>query len=119
MDKEKVLKMKPSAYRSMLMGKLGLTKSNPEKKKDLIRWGNANKGEKWINLTALITDKKKQPCGMKGKNQIKLNLPSVCRPSVRVNKKTPKPLASELSVQKIKKAIQIKKKGKRINWNEL
>jgi hypothetical protein len=111
MDKEKVLKMKPSAYKSMMLGQLGLT--NPEKKKDLLRW----KKEKWINLTALITDNKKLPCGQKGKKQG--NLPSVCRASVKISDKTPKPLSSQLSKQQIKKAIEIKKKGKTIKWNEL
>ena len=118
MNKEKVLKIKPSAYRSMMMGKLGLTKSTPQKKKDLLRWGSATKGEKWINLTALITDNKKLPCGQKGKKQG--NLPSVCRASIKISdKKTPKPLASQLSKQQIKKAIQIKQKGERINWKNL
>jgi hypothetical protein len=113
MNKEKVLKMKNSAYKSMMMGKLGLSKSTPEKKKDLLRW----KKEKWINLTALITDNKKLPCGQKGKKQ--RNLPSVCRASIKINEKTPKPLTSQLSKQQIKKAIKIKQKGERINWKNL
>jgi hypothetical protein len=115
MNKEKVLKMKPSAYKSMMMGKLGLSKSTPEKKKDLLRW----KREKWINLTALITDNKKLPCGQKGKKQKERNLPSVCRASIKINEKTPEPLVSQLSKQQIKKAIQIKQKGQRINWKNL
>jgi hypothetical protein len=119
MNKEKVLKMKPSAYRSMMMGKLGLTKSTPQKKKDLLRWGSATKGEKWINLTALITDNKKLPCGQKGKKQKQRNLPSVCRASVKINKKTPTPLSGNISKQQIKKAIKIKQKGERINWKNL
>ena len=55
----------------MLMGKLGMTKSTPSKKQDLLRWGSPTKGEKWINLTATyITDKDKEyPCGQKGKKQ--------------------------------------------------
>jgi hypothetical protein len=114
-QKEAVKNMKPSAYRSMLMGKLGMTKSTPEKKKDLLRWGSANKGEKWVNLTAYITDGKKNiPCGTKGKNQG--NLPSVCRPSVKVNEKTPKPLANELNKKQIANAVFIKKQNKRIDW---
>jgi hypothetical protein len=115
MNKEKVLKMKNSAYKSMMMGKLGLSKSTPEKKKDLLRW----KKEKWINLTALITDNKKLPCGQKGKKQKQRNLPSVCRPSIKISEKTPKPLTSQLSKQQIKKAIKIKQKGERINWKNL
>jgi len=57
-QKEAVKSMKPSAYRSMLMGKLGMTKSSPEKKKDLTRWGSPTKGEQWINLSILINKKK-------------------------------------------------------------
>jgi hypothetical protein len=114
MDKEKVLKMKPSSYRSMLMGKLKLSKTTPEKKKDLLNW----KREKWQNLTAKITDGDKfYPCGQKGKKQG--NLPSVCRASVKISNKTPKPLSSQLSKQQIKKAIEIKKKDKRINWKTI
>jgi len=117
-QKEAVKNMKPSAYRSMLMGKLKMTKSTPESKKDLLRWGSANKGEKWVNLTAYITDGKKDiPCGTKGKNQG--NLPSVCRPSVKVNEKTPKPLANELNRKQIAKAISIKKQNKRIDWQNM
>jgi hypothetical protein len=118
---EAVKKMKPSAYRSMLMGKLGMTKSTPDKKKALERWGSPAKGEKWINLTATyITDKDKSyPCGQKGKKQIKKDLPSVCRPSVKVSDKTPKPLAQNLTKKQIEKAIEIKKKDLMIYWDKL
>lgn len=118
-QKEAVKQMKPSAYRSMLMGKLGMTKSTPDKKKSLLQWGSPTKGEKWINLTAKLTDKKELPCGTQGRKQKEKNLPSVCRPKYRVNEKTPKPLAGNVSPQKIKKAIAIKKKGEYIKWNEL
>jgi hypothetical protein len=115
-EKEAVKKMKPSAYKSMMLGKLGMNKSSPEKKKDLLRWGSPTMGEKWVNLSAFITDKIKDlPCGTKGKQQIKQNIPSVCRPSVKVNEKTPK-LAKEFTKKQIKKAIEIKKKNERINW---
>lgn len=119
-EKEAVKKMKPSAYRSMLMGKLGMTKSTPKKKQDLLRWGSPTKGEKWVNLTSTyITDKDKEySCGTKGKRQIQQNLPSVCRPSKKVSDKTPI-LAYDLSKKQIEKAIQIKKKNKRINWSKL
>ena len=110
----KVLKMKPSAYRSMLMGKLGLTKTTPKKEKDLIRW----KSERWVNLTPkAMGDNAFYECGRKGKEQG--GLPSVCRPSVKINEKTPKPLAKELSKEQIKKAIEIKRRGGRINWQKL
>jgi len=114
-EKEAVKKMKPSAYRSMLMGKLNMTEKTPKKTKDLKRW---NQKEEWINLSALITDKKELPCGTKGKKQIAQNIPSVCRPSKKANDKTPK-LAKEFTKKQIEKAIEIKKKGKRINWNEI
>jgi hypothetical protein len=112
---QKIKKMKPSAYKSMMMGKLGLTKTTPKKKKDLIRWKN----EKWVNLSARVYDNKILPCGQKGKRQQQLNIPSVCRPSIKVNDKTPKPLSKNISNKQIKKAINIKKQGKMINWSKL
>ena len=118
-QKEAVQRMKPSAYKSMLMGKLGMTKSTPAKKKDLLRWGSATKGEQWLNLTALLTDKQTLPCGTKGKKQKEQNLPSVCRPKAKVNEKTLKPLANQLTTKQIEKAIEIKKKGKTIQWSNL
>ena len=114
MNKNEVLKMKPSAYRSMLMGKLGISKTTPQKEKELIRW----KDEKWQNLTPkTMGDNAFYECGRKGKEQG--GLPSVCRPSIKINEKTSKPLAKELSKEQIKKAIEIKKKGGRINWQKL
>lgn len=109
-----VKKMAPSAYRSMQLAKLGKTK---ERNNELTRWINEN----WINLTATyITDKDQEyKCGNKGKKQKEAKLPSVCRPSKKVNNKTPKPLASQLTPQQVKKAIQIKKKGQRIPWQAL
>jgi len=120
-EKEAVKKMKSSAYKSMLMGKLNMNKSSPSKKQDLLRWGSANKGEMWQNLTALLADNKKLPCGTKSKKQKEQNLPSVCRPSKKVSEKTPKPLAKDLTIAQIKKAVEIKKKktNNRINWNKL
>lgn len=120
-QKEAVKKMKPSAYKSMLMGKLKMTKSTPSKKQDLLRWGSPTKGEKWINLTATyITDKDKEyPCGQKGKKQKQKDLPSVCRPKKRINAKTPQPLAGEISTANIIKAINKKKKSERIDWQSL
>jgi hypothetical protein len=115
-EKEAVLKMKPSAYRSMLMGKYNMTEKTPKKTKDLLRW---NKLEHWLNLSALITDKKELPCGTKGKKQKEQNIPSVCRPKYRANKSTPTPLAYDLTEKEIRKAIKKKNKGERIKWNEL
>ena len=117
MDKSDVKKMKPSAYKSMMMKKFGLNKeqSTPQETRDLVRWKN----EKWQNLTAKLTDNKFYACGSKGKKQKELGLPSICRPSKKVNEKTPMPLAVSYSTAQIKKAIDIKKQGKTIKWKDL
>jgi hypothetical protein len=117
-EKEAVKNMKPSAYKSMLMGKLNMTKSTPKKKQDLLRWGSPTKGEEWINLSAILTDKKELPCGTKGKKQKEKAIPTVCRPKKKVNEKTPK-LAGQYTKKQIEKAIKIKAKGKRIDWSKL
>jgi hypothetical protein len=121
MDNEKlkkVLSQKPSAYRSMQIAKLrnySGNKSNKKSENDLQKWIL----ERWQNLTARITDGDKfYKCGEKGKNQKLLNLPSVCRPSVKIDNKTPK-IASEFTDKQIEKAIKIKQQGKRIDWKEL
>lgn len=109
-------KIKHSAYKSMLLGKLGLTKSTPEKKANLRRWIL----EKWQNLTPIIlNDDKFYKCGKKSKEQIKLNLPSVCRPSVKISDETPTPLSKDLTKKQIKKAVKIKQKEEYIKWNYL
>ena len=111
-----VKKMKPSAYKSMMLGKLGLTKTTPEKEKDLKRWKN----EKWENLTPrLLGDNTFYPCGKQSKEQKEKGLPSVCRPSVKINDKTPSPLSKNLTIAQIKKAVDVKKRGGRINWSSL
>lgn len=102
---------KHSAYKSM---KTKNNKTTPEARVDLIRWSN----EKWLNLTAQITDSKNLPCGTKGKIQKELNLPSICRPSVKINNKTPI-LGSNYTKQQIIHAINIKSQGKTIKWNNL
>jgi len=114
--KQQVKAQKPSAYKSMALSKLGLSKPvNKSNKGALMRWS----GEKWINLTAQLTDKKELPCGTKGKIQKEQNLPSVCRPKRKVSAKTPE-IASSYSTAQIKKAIAIKKKkGKTIQWSKL
>ncbi len=117
---QKILDMPPSAYRSMLMGKYNLTKSTPQKRNDLLRWGQPDKGEKWINLTAkfLEPEKPNLPCGKKSKKQVAVNLPTVCRPSKRVNEKTPK-LANTYTDSQILKAILLKMNNTRIDWKNL
>ena len=108
--------MKPSAYRSMVMGKLGLTKSTPEKTADLIRW---NKKEKWRNLTPIMLGETGFfDCGEQSEQQKKLKLPSICRPTVKVSEKTPK-LAQNFTKKQIKKAVEEKKKGNIISWSKL
>jgi hypothetical protein len=107
---------KYSAYRSMRLASQGKTRpTNKANRGALLDWSR----ERWENLTARLTDGDKfYDCGTKGKKQKEKGLPSVCRPSIRVNKKTPR-LAKEFSEKQIRKAIEIKKKGKRINWKEL
>jgi hypothetical protein len=102
---------KHSAYKSM---RTKGNKTSAEDKANLIRWKN----ERWINLTALQTDKQKLPCGTKGKKQIELGLPSICRPTVKINDKTPT-LASSYTKKQIVKAIKVKKGGEIIKWSKL
>lgn len=114
--KKEVKNEKHSAYRSMKLASLGLSKpTTKENKGALKRWTN----EEWINLTARLTDKKQLPCGTQGKKQKEKKLPSVCRPKYKVNEKTPKPLAGKVSDSQIKKAIKIKQKGENIKWSKL
>lgn len=111
---DNVLNEKHSAYRSMKLAKLGLAKKSDSSTSRLIDW----KKEKWQNITSKLTDNKFYDCGTKGEIQKLLGLPSVCRPSIRVNNKTPK-LASEYSNKQILEAIKIKNRGSRINWSNL
>jgi len=104
---------KPSAYRSMQLGKLGLSKPATKANKGaLLRWTK----EEWVNLNALKDKNIKLPCGTKYKGQKE---PTVCRPSKKVNERTPKPLAKDLTKKQIEKAIEIKTKGKRVEWKKL
>jgi hypothetical protein len=113
---------KNSAYKSMYLveqyEKLG-GKINPKlkSKSKLKTWIK----EKWVNLSpialGLETDINKLPkCGIKHPKQKKN--PTICRPTKRINKDTTS-LAQSFTKSQIKKAFQIKKKGKRINWSEL
>ncbi len=104
--------MKPSAYRSMHLARKNKTKVNDGK---LRIWIN----EKWVNLNAIKDLGIILPCGKKYENQKE---PTVCRPLYDMTTryhKTPKPLALDLSNEQIKKAIDIKKKNKRINWKKI
>lgn len=110
---------KHSAYKSMFLIKtykdLGGRIEEP-KKSGTKKWLK----EKWVNLTPIATGKIKSvknapKCGEKAKNQKK---PSICRPSVKVDKKTPQ-LAQSYSKSQLKKALDTKKKGKVIKWDKL
>ena len=77
--------------------------------------------EKWVNLTPIAlnleTDiKKLTVCGKKHPKQ-KSN-PSICRPTKKINKDTTS-LAQSFTKSQIKKAFQIKKKGKQIDCDKL
>lgn len=115
MDKkiQQVKNQKHSAYRSMQLAKLGASKPTTyENKGALQRWSN----EVWLNLNALKDKGIELPCGTKYKGQKE---PTVCRPKKKISNKTPKPLAYDLTKKQIEKAIEIKKKGKRIDWSKL
>jgi hypothetical protein len=110
---------KHSAYKSMFLIKtykdLG-GKINEPAKSGTKKWLK----EKWVNLTPVVTGKVKSvkdapKCGVKGKSQ---KAPSVCRPTVKVDKKTPQ-LAQKYSKSQLKKALETKKKGGVINWKKL
>lgn len=112
---------KHSAYRSMLINKTykekgGKYKEIKGEKKETSIWLK----EKWLNLTPYVegivkTVKDSPKCGNKHPKQ---KGPSICRPSVKVNSNTPK-LAQDFTKEQIKKAYNIKKKGKRIDWDKL
>lgn len=106
-----IINSKPSAYRSMKLSQYGL--SNPTKEKnDLRRWSQ----ETWLNLNGLLLNPPQEiPCGKKYKNQTD---PTVCRPKFRISSKTTAPLAFDLTPIQIKKAINEKKKGNRIQWSQ-
>ena len=112
-QKKEVKARKPSAYKSMALSKLGLSKpTTKENKGALMRWS----AEKWINLNALKDKDIEIPCGQKYNRQTE---PTVCRPKKKVSEKTAKPLATDLTTKQIEKAIRIKKSGKRIDWSKL
>ncbi len=109
-----------SAYKSMQLIKtykiLGGRIDESNAKDGTNRW----RSEKWKNLSPVALDltsiKKAPPCGVKHINQG--NNKSICRPTIKVNSKTPK-LAQSFSKTEIKKALELKNKGKRIKWSKL
>lgn len=118
---------KNSAYKSMQLIKtyksLGgrINESNAKPGVSNVKDGtNRWRLEKWKNLSSVALDltsiKKAPPCGVKHLNQG--NNKSICRPTIKVNSQTPK-LAQSFSKTEIKRALELKNKGKRIKWNEL
>ncbi len=112
MNRSEIDKMKPSAYKSARLAKLNNTKETG----GLRNWFD----EKWRNLTPkLLGDNKFYDCGTQSKQQREEELPSVCRPTVRVNSKTARPMAQQITRKQLKKAVEIKKMGDRIDWSKL
>ena len=112
---------KHSAYKSMYLveeyERLGGRINKNLKKSGTATWNK----ESWVNLSpialGLETDIKKLPkCGIKHPKQKKN--PTICRPTKKVNKNTTS-LAQSFTKSQIKKALEIKKKGKRIEWGKL
>lgn len=126
--KKEIYKKNPkhSAYRSLQIlkeyKKQGGQIDESKKRNGLTTWLN----EKWINLTPFaegsIRNISQSPkCGTRGtRGTLGTNQkgPSICRPSKKVNKDTPK-LAQNFSKKQIQKALEIKKSGNRIDWNKL
>lgn len=102
---------KPSAYKSAFLVKtykeLGGRLKEEKKPSGLTRWARAD----WKNLTpyaeGLVKKKDVPKCGQKHPKQSK---PSVCRPAKE---------AKKYSKKQIKKAVEIKAKGKQIDWSKL
>jgi len=112
---------KHSAYKSMYLveeyERLGGKKNTKLKKSGTATWTK----ESWVNLTPIAMGietkiKNLTACGTKHPKQ-KTN-PTICRPTKKVNKNTTS-LAQSFTKSQIKKALEIKKKGLRINWKEL
>jgi hypothetical protein len=76
------------------------------------------KREKWVNLTARLTDPGKiYPCERRGPRQNELKLPTLCRPT-RSDRVT---TSKEITVAMIRKALKakIQHPEKSINWRAL
>jgi len=107
--------MKHSAYKSMSIAKERKSEGEIRDDRRLKRWIR----EKWRNLTPLtLNDHRFYECGEKSKDQLARGLPSVCRPTIKISKQTPK-LAKSFSIKQIKKAVKLKQRGNRIYWNTL
>lgn len=112
---QNILNMPHSAYKSMRLSQLGLSKPTTKSNKGALK---AWKDEQWLNLNSLLRGKI-TPCGKKIKEQG--NEPTVCRPrydkSTKTHK-TPRPLAEQLRKEDIIDAIKRKQLGERINWKK-
>ncbi len=107
---------KQSAYKSMAIQKLYIQKGGTitgDNKKKLSTWRN----EKWKNLSGINNLKDAKPCGQKNVNQKKSDK-SICRPTKKINSKTPK-LAQDYTKTQLLKAQKMKNLGLRINWSKL
>jgi len=110
---------KHSAYKSMDLVKtykrMGGRIDKSKKKGGTDKWNK----EQWKNLTGVALGKMSiadaPKCGNKYKGQKE---PSICRPTKKIDEKTPV-LAQSYSRSQLKKALEIKKKGKTINWKNL
>lgn len=113
---------KPSAYASMQINKIyrdngGRYKKNKKKSNNLTVW----KKERWVNLSGYalgLIDSIEEcpPCGQKFEGQG--DIPSICRPTVKVNKNTPD-LAQSYSRDQMLKALLLKSDGWYIEWSKL
>jgi len=110
---------KHSAYKSMALIKLYKEKGGKidetKNKGGTTKWLK----EEWKNLSGValgkMTINNAPKCGVKFKNQ---NVPSICRPTKKIDSSTPK-LGQSYSKSQLKKALEEKKKGKIIKWNKL
>lgn len=109
---------KHSAYKSMFIakryGELGGTYDKDKGKKDtkLSTW----RLERWIVVEPYLNNNKKIACGSEKAPNV-----HACRPSKRINKDTPMTideLIKKHGKKKLLELVSLKKKGKRINWNE-
>lgn len=115
---------KHSAFRSMQVMKMykdngGTFKRKNSKSGRLQNW----RSELWKNLSpyalGYVDSIKDCPsCGTKHQFQKDFNIPSICRPTKKINDSTPK-LAQTFTRHQIQRALFKKMMGKTIKWDEL
>ena len=108
---EETYKGRPSAYASAYLVKtykeMGGRIKGQENDPGLKQWFQR---ENWVNLTPFaegLGGKKEYKCGEKAPGQ---KAPSVCRPAAKAN---------QFSKAQIKKAVELKAKGKVVQWGKL